>query len=271
MMNDGLSEEKAFRQAIREMGEIPSIQQAYRDVFWRKQVYHRTWAEELAIRAEMAWNYGKITLRSLLKYKIYSGINMAGLAVGICVFLMIGLFVRYELSYDQFHVAATRTYRVIKEDPNNFYQGSNRFALTPVPLVEALETSVPGVEQATQLTSVSALLHAGDFSAIRDGLFATGSFFDVLSYPLLQGNPATALLEPGSIVLTAGLAVAFFGSEDAVGKQLEYTLYGETTSLLVTGVTADPPKNSHLSFDYIISINTDESWIENLTEWDNND
>lgn len=271
LIGNGLTEEQAFRSAIREMGEIPSIQQAYREVFWKKTIFNRSISEELTIRTEMVWNYGKIALRNLLKHKGYSTINVLGLAVGMGVFLLVGLFIRYELSYDTFHSGAERTYRIIKEDPSNFYQGSNRFALTPVPLVGVLDAEIPGIERAAQISSVSGLLRAGDYSAIRDGLFATTSFFDVFSFPLLQGDPSTALLAPGSIVLTANEAATLFGSENALGKQLEFTLYGQTYPLLVTGIASNPPNNSHLSFNYIISITTDPSWVENQSEWDNND
>ncbi len=253
-----------------QMGEIGSIQDAYRGVFWQKKKYKKSLVDELAWRASMFRSYFTITLRSLIKHRMYAGINIVGLSIGLSAFLLIGLFVRYELSYDRFHEDVDRIYRVIKEDPGNFYLDKNEFAVTPVPLPAALEMEIPGVERATQITNLSSLLTAGENSFYEDGIYATDSFFDVFTFPLLSGSDSLALIEPNSIVLTQSLALRLFSRDDVVGEMVHFTYFSEALDLHVTGVTAHPPKNSHFSFEYIISMTTDRSWVRNPDHWDNN-
>ena len=110
LMNKGLSEEEAFRRAIRDMGEIGSIQEAYQRVFWQKAKHRRTLIDELTWRAAMLKNYLKITVRNLVKNKTYSVINIGGLAVGMAVCVLILMFVREETTYDEYHEYQDRIY-----------------------------------------------------------------------------------------------------------------------------------------------------------------
>ena len=218
----------------------------------------------------MLTNYLKIAYRTLLRQKGYAAINVVGLAVGLACFILIGLFVRFELSYDRFHEKADRIYRIAKEDPGTDYLGTNRFAVTPAPLVPALMDAFPEVEHAVQIDPVEVLLGWEGNRFYEEGLYATEHFFDVFSFELLQGDPQTALVEPNAILLTASLARKYFGEADPVGQTLTSVRGSDEGTLTVAGIVADPPPNSHVTFDYLLSMVTSDEYRDLLAagEWD---
>lgn len=210
-------------------------------------------------------NYFTLTLRNLLKYKLYSFINTAGLAVGLACFILIGLFVQFEFSYDGFHDKADRIYRVVREEPQQVYQGSNRFAGVPAPMAEALISDFQEVTAATRINVVNeALIGRGDKQFYENGLLADTRFFDVFSFSLVKGDAATALNAPGSIILTKSLADRYFGNEDPMGKAVKFQ---NAMDLRVTGIVEDPPENAHFTFSYIVSFSTDPNFVKNLNRW----
>lgn len=271
LMAEGLTEEEAFRKTMREMGDQGSVQQAYREVFWHKMRHRRTLTGELGWRWSMLRHHIRLTLRTLARSKVYSGVTIAGLAIGLAAFILIGLFVRHELSYDRFHDDADRLYRVVKQDPGSFYLGNDTFAYTPVPLPDALENEIPGVEVATQISPVSALLTVGPESFVDDGLYARSSFFEVFTFELLSGNPETALEGPDKIVLTEKISQLLFGDEDPIGKRVSYTWDDAQREMEVSGVVVDPPSNAHFGFKYLVSMESDPWWQRGQDEWDNSD
>ena len=167
--------------------------------------------------ALMLNNYLRLAFRNLRKQKGYAAINILGLAIGLTCFILIGLFVQFELSYDRFHERAERIYRIEEESAKTVYLGSNQFAVTPSPLVAVLMDEFPEVEHAAQINSSNALLELGNKRFYEDGIFATPYFLELFSFELIQGNPATALDEPNSIVLTESLARKYFGEQVSQG------------------------------------------------------
>lgn len=268
---EGLSEKDAFRKTMREMGDQGSVQAAYRDVFWKKARHRRTMAYELRWRWSLLAHHTTLTLRGLVRSKVYSGVTIAGLAVGLAAFILIGLFIRHELSYDRHFEDADRLYRVIKQDPGSLFLGNDRFAFTPVPLPDALEAEIPGVEVATQMSPVSGLLKVGEESFLEDGLYARASFFDVFSFQVLSGDPRSALAGPDRMVLTASMARQLFGESDPVGERLAYVWNERERDMEVTAVVADPPPNTHFSFGYLVSMESDRWWQRGQDQWDNSD
>ena len=214
-------------------------------------------------------NYVTSAFRALRKHRLYSFINIGGLAVGLTAFFLIGLFVRHERSFDQFHENGDRIFRVVQEQPGNMYLGSNHFAVTPKPLVTALVDEVPGVEAATQLTELSALLRIGETGYLEEGIMATNPFFDMFTFPLLQGSANGLLSEPDHIVVSESLARKLYGRTDVVGEQLEFVYYDDPLMLTVQAVMADVPSNSQLQFDYVVSFLASESWVAS-SRWGNN-
>ena len=217
----------------------------------------------------MLRNYLQVAFRSLDRHRLYSLINILGLSIGLAAFFLIGLFVRQEKSFDQFHEKADRIFRVVQEQPQNMYLGSNHFAVTPRPLLEALTDEIPGVEASVQVNDLEALLVVDDNGFVEPGLMASKDFFHIFSFPLDAGNPAEALSQPNQIVLTRSMADRLFGSRDVIGRLVEYTYYSTERTLSVSGIMPDPPSNSQLQFNYVVSYQTSTSWAEG-GQWGNN-
>ncbi len=197
----------------------------------------------------MLKNYFKISIRNLKKHKGYAFINVFGLAIGLACCLLIVLFVRDELSYDRFHEKANRTHRIVQQS------GELAPSVTVgVPLAPALVNTFPEVEHATRLFHYwfTPLLSRGEDGFYEDRTFFTDSaFFDVFDFALARGNPATALREPFSILLTETMARKYFGDEDPMGQTL---MMNAAHPFTVTGILEDPPRTSHFTFDFLASI-----------------
>ncbi|MBO6576913.1 MAG: ABC transporter permease [Rhodothermales bacterium] len=209
----------------------------------------------------------RMALRHLRKHAYYTGLNLLGLGLGLASVLLIGMYVRHELSYDRFHEAADRIYRVAKFEPVSSYLGNNGFAVTPAPLEPELEAQFPGVEAATQVQRWTSAMSSGSVRSDESGLAATPGFFEVFSFELEETEASEPLSAPGNVVLTRSLAEKLFGAEPAVGKVLSAA--GEA-DLTVVGVMEDVPATSHLKFDFVVSMSSDRWHTRNLErgEWD---
>ena len=270
LVKEGIAEKEAFRRALQEMGGYGAVETEYRKVFWSKRRRRRQLSHELLWRLSMLKNYFKIAFRNFKKQKGYAVINIVGLAVGLACFILISLFVQFELSYDTFHDKADRIYRIAKEDPGNYYLGTNRFAVTPAPLVKALMEEFPEVEHATQIDQTYRLLEYEDKRFYEEGIYATEHFFDVFTFPLLQGDPRTALVEPNSIILTESLARKYFGEANPMGQSLTTIQANDKVEMKVVGIAKDVPANSHLTFDYLISMSSSRGYARYIDHWDSN-
>ncbi len=196
----------------------------------------------------MIRNHITVALRNLRKHKAYSLINVTGLAIGMASTILILLWVRDELSFDRFHAKATQIHRIYRDEAATAAGSSS--ALTPPPMAAALKKDFPEVLLATRFgTWQRRLVTSGDrsFSESRY-MHVDPDFFDMFSFPLLKGDPETALAEPYSIVLTESAAAKYFGDEDPVGRSLTVDRSFDVT---VTGIVQDPPQNSSLTFDML--------------------
>jgi putative ABC transport system permease protein len=200
-------------------------------------------------------NHLKIAFRNLRKYKGYSFINIAGLAVGIACCLLILLLIREELSFDQFHEHKERIYRVVKQDPGQFYMGTDYFAVTPAPLAPALIAEFPEVLNSTRFdTSNDVIISHKNKRFSEDGFYwADNHFFDVFSFPFLRGDPSKALSEPYSVVISERMAHKYFAYEDAIGKIINLN---NNNDFVITGIIKNVPQNSHLQFDFLAPLDT---------------
>jgi putative ABC transport system permease protein len=209
-------------------------------------------------------NYLLIAWRTLKKNKVFSLINILGLAIGMAACLLILHYVRFQLSYDTFHVNAGRIYRLTIRHttsdrvPRNFAR--NFAAAGP-----ALQATFPGIEAYARLRvgTVESLLSTGSEKHKEAGLvYADSAFLGVFSFPLRQGDPRTALAEPSSIVLTETTARKYFGNRNPMGKTLHVLQGDSKLPLRVTGLLPDVPSNSHLQFPFLISFKTLNQWME---------
>lgn len=221
----------------------------------------------------MLKNYLVSALRHLSRNRVYTILNVTGLSVGLACFTLIGLWVNYQLSYDKFHTKADRIYRI----GGTFTDQSGSFdqAVTPIPLGPALENDMPEVEAAARIDVNDAIVRRGDKQFKEQEILLTDpSFFKLFDFHLLSGNPATALTQPYSIVLSKSIAQKYFGDDDPVGQSLRIYQYdpdGNGAEYKVTGVIEDCPKNSQFhynmlgSFETIRSVDPDEfeNWFDN--------
>ena len=202
----------------------------------------------------MLRNYLKIAWRNLVRNKVYSAINIAGLAIGMATCLLIGLFVIDELSYDRFHANADRIYRVVLRGTVNGQQIREANVMPPV--APTLRATFPDVQEATRLHIGGPTRFSYQNKAFEEkGLvFADSTVFRVFSFPLLKGDEKTALSRPNTVVITSAIARKYFGDDDPIGKVL--AIKKQQTAYTVTGVLADVPKSSHVHFDLLGSMAT---------------
>ncbi len=212
-------------------------------------------------------NYFKVATRNLLKHKFYAIINVLGLAIGMTCCLLIFLYVRHELSYDTFHTKADRIYRVVTDikTPTE----TLNIDITSAPMPAYMKADFPEVEDMVRLDDAGLLIQRGELTFQEDAsMFADFTFFHVFDFPLLRGNPNTALVAPFSIVLTEDAAKKYFGNEDPMGQRLRMD---GTYDLTVTGVMQNVPENSNFTFDILLSLSTRLEKLDpdRAEQWDN--
>lgn len=205
----------------------------------------------------MLKNLLKISLRTLIKDKTYSFLNITGLTIGITCSLFLLMYIMHELSYDRYHKNAPNIYRVvsnIKETDNAF-----TWAVAQIPLAEELRDNYPEVKNAVRFFGTGRTLYKNDEKQFYEERFflADSTAFDMFTYRFLHGDPSTALDEPFSIVLTETTAGKYFEEvSGALGQSIQTQQGEEFEEFKVTGVIEDVPLNSHFIFDGLISRNT---------------
>lgn len=201
----------------------------------------------------MIKNYLKIAFRNLLKQRLYSLINIFGLAVGIACCILIGLYVQNELSFDTFHEESDRIYRAwVEERLDDGTMLTN--ISTPVPLRQALLDNIPEVEAVTYLYDFGNLVRPeGANEALDETIHVVHEdFFRMFDFELLQGDASTVFSGPGSVVLTREAATRFFGEENPMQKTLSIRVGSEFREFIVTGLIESPPANSSIQHDILI-------------------
>ncbi|HVW60234.1 MAG TPA: ABC transporter permease, partial [Puia sp.] len=195
----------------------------------------------------MLRNYLKIALRSLLRHKAYSFINIAGLAIGMASSILILLWVQNELSYDTWHKDAKQTYRITCN------AGDFRAAVNPAGMPGGLQSEMPVIKNTLRVSHpVTALFEAGVRKFEEKRVFyADSTFLQVFSFPLVKGDVRTALMRPDAVLLTGETAKKYFGHNDPLGKTLRKD---NGSNVVVTGVLANIPSNTHLQFDVILPM-----------------
>ncbi len=199
-------------------------------------------------------NYLKIALRSLLKNKQFTTINILGLAFGLTACLLIVFYVVDELSYDRFNTKANRIYRINADI--KFGGNASSYAITPPPLAGALK-NFPEVETTVRLLHDGGLRIKKDNQNIQEDkvVYADACLFNVFTLPLIAGDTRTALAEPNTVVITESTAKKYFNSIQVLGKLLTIN---NNLAFKITGVMADVPAQSHFNFDFFISLATRE-------------
>ncbi|GAB5523462.1 MAG: ABC transporter permease [Roseivirga sp.] len=216
---------------------------------------------------DMWSNYLKVAIRNIFKHKGYSTLNVLGLGVGMACAILILLYSLHELSYDKFHVKADRivvAHTLIDEESDVMSSAPNAFVPYMVREMPEVETGVRIFNRGSYSPFV---VKYRDNVFQEDRIFHTDStFFKVFSFPLVQGNPETCLINPKSIVLTEEMASKYFGEEDPMGKLLRID---NRHDYQVTGVMENQPQNSHIHFDFLVSWTSFTNSFNLNERWDN--
>lgn len=207
-------------------------------------------------------NYLLSAIRSLKKFRLFTFLNVFGLASGMACSILILLWVQDELSYDKFNNDTAHTYRLVAN-----VSGSDA-AVTPPPVVMAMKQQMPLVKNITRLVPLNATVTVGNQKFAEKSLqYADPNFLQMFNYPLLQGDKNSVLSRPDGAVITEAAAVKYFGKGNAIGKVLHVDNSITGNNYVVTGVLKNLPHNSHLQFEVLLPI--DYYNKDNGNVWDN--
>ncbi|MFT3911706.1 MAG: ABC transporter permease [Ferruginibacter sp.] len=215
----------------------------------------------------MIKNYFKIALRNLARNKVYSFINIAGLSIGLCCAILILLYVKDEVSFDQFHNNVGSVYRIAKtskyegkeyKDGNTGYLQGPRFS-----------KNIPGIKSFVRVQSGSEDIKKGAEIKSQEVLYVDSSFFSVFNFPLLGGDAKTCLREPNTVVLSEDEAKNQFGTKDAVGKLLMLKVDSAFVPYKVTAVAKRCPQNSSIQFAILLPFKESAEDAKNNENWFN--
>ncbi len=260
-----------FQEQVIQLGE-PTARRLYvwkairfcRPYFFRRRLSYQTAHTPIyhvpsSLNFSMVRNYLKIAFRNLIKNKLFSAINVFGLALGMSCSLIIGLWVNDELSFNRFFKNLDQLYMI------RLTGGATAWEQTPSPLTEALKAEIPAVDKAVKLTwKNNFLIKVGTKAGKEEGYYASDDLFDVFQLPALQGNPAVAIKNPNNIVITRSVAQKYFGTTDVVGQVLQLN---NTKQYVVGAVIEDVPLHSSIQFNWVVNFKVQqESWMH----WGNN-
>jgi putative ABC transport system permease protein len=209
-------------------------------------------------------NYLTVALRNLRRQKIYSIINISGLALGMTAFLIIAVWVWHEISYDRFHENAGRIYRV--SEKRHFPDQVRLSNRTPGPLSAVLKENFPEIKSVARVawTGERVLRYQDEVHYENDILTVDSDFLRIFTFPMVVGDSAKALAEPFSVVVTESAAVKYFGNENPLGKVINLD---NRFDLTVTGVMEDVPDNSHLQFGMLVPFEMVEMLGWDIRSW----
>jgi len=214
----------------------------------------------------MIKNYFKTTFRTLWRNKTFAIIKILGLAIGLAVCMLIFLYTKDELSYDQFHKNKAQLFRIVQsikmgQDP------SQTIGITTPIMGEAFVTEIPEVKQYVRVNGESVTIKSKDNNVITEQcMFVDDNFFNVFTFKLLEGNKRVALRDPHSVVLSKNTAIKYFGTEDAIGETLQFKKGDEFENYTVTAIAENSPQNSSIKADMYVRIIPNEmqgadSWL----------
>jgi len=221
--------------------------------FLRSYIVRKPDFLNLFIQRNMIGSYVKISGRSILRNKLFSFINIVGLAVSMSVGLLLISLLSDMTSYDKFHKNYDRIYRITTQ------YDKDKFASTSLLAGKVIKESISGIEEvAIAYREFGGDMRVGDKIVPLSGLWANGSFLKVFTFPMISGDPATALANPNSVILTETSAKKMFGDDDALGKTITWPDKDNEREFVVTGIIRDVPTFSHVKFDMLASLSTRE-------------
>ena len=217
----------------------------------------------------MIKSYFKIALRNLQRSKVFSFINIAGLSLGLACAMLIILYVKDEVSYDRFQENLPNIYRVVTENVRPGEMGKVKDGNTGYFQGPRFTENVPGIKSFVRIQSGQEDIKKGNDVQSHGLLHVDPNFFSVFSFPLLEGNAETCLIEPHSVVLSEDAAIKQFGTKKALGKTLLVSKNGEFIPYNITGVTKTIPQNSSIKFDILLPFYASQNDLQDSENWFN--
>ncbi len=219
----------------------------------------------------MIKNYLTVAWRTIKRQKVYSFIKVFGLSIGTAACILIYLFVVDELSFDKFHENSDRLFQVLQvRYDKNTGEETGRQQFLPTPIGPELKQSLPGIKHQTRLTRSSGAVRFEEKIFRENIWFADSPFFEMFTFPLIKGDPRTALSDDHTVVLSRSTADKYFTKEDPLGKTLTI-IYGRVSKdYVVTAVAEDVPSHSSIQFDILIHFNNLPTALNNpdiLNNW----
>ncbi len=262
----GLDTEAAFRAAAARIGTADELSSEY-EKNRQAKLNRRTRLHPSRFMPALFWNFIKIVLRKMKRQKGFSFINISGLAIGMACCILMVLYIHSELSFDTFHENAERIYALGVQSEREGYEF--RGTASNATAAEVLQNEYPEVEEAVRygFKSETSFTYAGSHFTMDSVKYADENVFRVFTWPMIKGDPNTALSAPHTIVITEKIADKCFGESDPIGKILKF---GEEESYVVTGVVKNVPDNSWIGFEALCSFKTlytQESLNRILTDW----
>ena len=202
----------------------------------------------------MIMNYLKTTLRSMVKQKVYSIINLTGLAIGLTCCILIFLFVADEVSFDSFHKNRASLFRIVKNNHHSDGSIASRYPHLPPTAGEDLIAYFPEIKYYTRHLREYGIVRYQNTKLREQIDLVDSQFFEMFSFPFIYGDPQTALVGDNSIILTRSYAEKYFGADNPMGKQLSITYGQNTKDYIVTGITEDVPGNSTITFEMVVNV-----------------
>ena len=213
----------------------------------------------------MLINYLKSALRNMLRSKIVSIINIAGLSIGLAVCMMIVLFIRDEISFDRFHTKKEQIFRVTARMTSD--KETRLVGITNQIAGPSFAEDIPEIQTYVRMQSNPFIVRHDNEVNNEEATFVDNNFFSVFTFPLTSGDPEKVLSDLHSIVLSEKTALKYFGSTDVIGKTLELQINNVFEPFVVTGVAKNPPQNSTIQFSillpfkYNLKLYTDNTWV----------
>jgi putative ABC transport system permease protein len=215
---------------------------------------------------KMIKNYFKIALRTLLRNKVFSFVNITGLALGLTCCMLILLYAKDEVSFDKFHQHKDQLFQLTCHRLST--QGEDKhFAIAAMVQGPAFKRAIPEIEAFVRVNKQPVVVKKEGSTFNEKVTWVDDNFFSVFSFPLLTGSPKTALSELHSVVLSEDMAEKYFGTTNAIGKNIELEIEGKFELFVVTGVTKKAPQNSSIKFSmllpfkYLEEVHPDNGWM----------
>src|ERR1041385_5095741 len=201
----------------------------------------------------MIKNYFKTALRNLWRNKIFSFINISGLSVGLACCMLIFLYTKDEVSYDRFQKSKDDLYRITADEkaPDGNVRTGGSTGMMPGP---RFKNSIPEIEEFVRVQDANFNVKGESEVFDQEALYVDDNFLSVFSFPLIAGNPKTALSDPHSVVISEDLAKKYFGQNNASGQRLEINQGDQFEPFVVTGVAKRSPQNSSIQIKMLVPM-----------------